>query len=59
MSGGVKATSAIGTFETCRPALRTFVDRGRPEVVGAQVKTTHTDRRYLRSYPASGLADLR
>src|SRR5580704_13418686 len=29
------------------------VDRGRPEVVGAQVETTHLDRRYLRSYPVS------
>jgi hypothetical protein len=51
--------TVVGTFETCRPALRTSVDRGRPEeVVGAQVKTTHTDRRYLPSYPASVLSGL-
>ena len=55
---GHPVRSGLGTFETCRPALRTSVDRGRPEVVGAQVKTTHTDRRYLRSYPASVLSGL-
>jgi hypothetical protein len=42
-----------GTFETCRPTPSMSVHRGRPEVVGALVETTHTDRRYLRSYPAS------
>jgi hypothetical protein len=26
--------AAIGTFETCRPALTMSVSRGRPEVVG-------------------------
>jgi hypothetical protein len=28
------AVAAIGTFETCRPALRTSAYRGRPEVAG-------------------------
>ena len=30
--------SVVGTFETCRPALRMSVYRGRPEVVGARSK---------------------
>jgi hypothetical protein len=45
--------SGCGTFETCRPTPSMSVHRGRPEVVGAQVETTHLDRRYLRSYPVS------
>ena len=28
--------SVVGTFETCRPALRMSADRGRPEVIGAR-----------------------
>ena len=43
----------FGTFETRRAGPMMSVDRGRPEVVGAQVETTHLDRRYLRSYPVS------
>jgi hypothetical protein len=43
----------IGTFETCRPSPSMSVHRGRPEVVGAQVETTHLDRGHLRSYPVS------
>jgi hypothetical protein len=30
------ATSAVGTFETCRMTLRMSANRGRPEVSGAQ-----------------------
>jgi hypothetical protein len=30
------ATSAFGTFETCRPALRMSVYQGRPAVIGAR-----------------------
>jgi hypothetical protein len=32
------ATSACGTFETCRMTLRTSANRGRPEVSGARSK---------------------
>jgi hypothetical protein len=50
--------SLFGTNPTYLGGLTMSVDRGRPEVVGAQVETTHLDRRYLRSYPASVLSGL-